>query len=415
MRFTPSRLLITLLTFAIGAALVATYARLRSTHCIETVVTVPSTQPTIEPAPQPPGPLFPPLETIVEKIADLPQPPNIVAHDHFEIQFLDDYTGWLIDETAIWRTSDGGAHWRLIYSDVSGQSTRWAPSMGTIKFINSFDGWRLHDRELYRTINGGASWQRLPTPRYPQILKDIEFLPDGKHGWLAGSRCKYVSNAEAPNRFVNACAGWFPSVMVPSVYATADGGKTWKAQRISAELGDISSIRMRDLNHGFATGQAGTFRYEHGSWIDARKVRLDLEQNDNQFGAEDGCLSIVIGAPTFAPTLFQIVDNRRGWLMTSNGYISRTDDGGRTWVDIARISSRCEGAWPKFINGLYISTSGQSFALDSGGALRSTKDGGVSWEQLTATEVFTSMFALDEKCIWLLSVDGVYRLRLPIH
>jgi hypothetical protein len=165
MRLTPSRPLITLLTFAIGAALVAAYARLRTTHCTVTVVTVPTLLTTFEPTPQPPGPLFPPLEAIVEKIANLPQPRKIVEHDHFEIQFLDDNTAWLIDETAIWRTGDGGAHWRLIYSDVSGQSTPWARSLGTIKFINTSDGWRLHDRKLYRTNDGGASWQQMPAPR----------------------------------------------------------------------------------------------------------------------------------------------------------------------------------------------------------------------------------------------------------
>jgi hypothetical protein len=142
MRLTSSRLLITLLTFAIGAALAAAYARLRSAPCTVTVVTVPSLLSTFEPTPQPPAPNFPPLEAIVEKISDLPQPPNIVEHDHFKIQLLDDNTGWLIGETAIWGTADGGAHWRPIYVEVSGR--RYPCARSLVTFINSSDRWRLN-------------------------------------------------------------------------------------------------------------------------------------------------------------------------------------------------------------------------------------------------------------------------------
>jgi photosystem II stability/assembly factor-like uncharacterized protein len=333
-----------------------------------------------------------------------------VEHDRYEVQFLDDNTGWLIDRIAIWRTADGGAHWSMVYSEVPHQSNPWAQSLGTIKFINPSDGWRLDHGEIYRTNDSGSSWQQLPTPRDLQDIFEIEFLPDGKHGWLAGGRCKYVPNAKAPNRFLNACAGRFPSALVPSVLATVDGGKSWKRQWVSAAFGEISSIQMRDLNHGFATGEGGAFRYEHGKWIEAKKARPNRGRNDEHMGPDDGCLSIEIGAPTVAPTLFQFLDHRYGWLTNSNGYICRTIDGGRTWADIAQLNPSTRSLWSNYINALFISSSGDGFALDSLGAIQSTKDGGVNWEQLTAPDTFRGMFALDEKRIWLLNADGMYRL-----
>jgi hypothetical protein len=168
---------------------------------------------------------------------------------------------------------------------------------------------------------------------------------------------------------------------------------------------------MQYLNNGFATGEGGAFRYEHGKWIEAKKAEPNRGRNDNQMNPDDGCLSIEIGAPTFAPTLFQFLDHRYGWLTNSNGYICRTIDGGRTWADMAHLTPSTRSLWSNFINALFISSSGDGFALDSRGAIQSTKDGGVNWEQLTAPDTFRGMFALDEKRIWLLNADGMYRLR----
>lgn len=63
---------------------------------------------------------------------------------------------------------------------------------------------------LYRTDDRGQTWERIPLPDTLDILQEISFAPDGRHGVAVGSR--------------------YPISYGGYVLTTADGGATWTEQ-----------------------------------------------------------------------------------------------------------------------------------------------------------------------------------------
>jgi photosystem II stability/assembly factor-like uncharacterized protein len=125
------------------------------------------------------------------------------------VQFVDASEGWVAgDEGVIWHTIDGGATWER-------QSTGTRASLRSIHFLTPFTGWVAGREELpygggsagvlLVTFDGGLKWQRVATNKMPG-LNVVRFFDD-QNGVAAGD-----GNDQ------------FPS----GVFATSDGGRTWK-------------------------------------------------------------------------------------------------------------------------------------------------------------------------------------------
>lgn len=407
MRHPDTRPAVALLTFALGVTLV-TIGLFVAPHKHPPA---PATQPAQEPAPpqvekQPEKaqeqPELQPLPDRFVKVGDLPR------HDQdeergFRVQFVSESAGWLVNGAKLWRTTDGGATWESVYS--MGKASRFDKDyIDRLTFVSPRDGWMLTNDKLYRTGDGGRTWLPLPMPGGDSYYSEVDFLPDGRRGWLAGGVCApFRKGEDTANRFH--CSA--TSATVAAVFMTSDGGNTWRRQTVSRMFGDIFYLKMRDAHSGFAVGQAGAFRYEGGRWLDAQSAfegRNDPEDTPGEYGLE-----IAIGMPTFCPVNFHFTDGRHGWLTNSNGYVARTNDGGRTWVDISRCDEGEGHADPPYFSTLFISGDGRGLALDTDGGLQETEDGGVTWGQVAEPGTFTGMFALAAGKTWLVAGDGIYR------
>jgi photosystem II stability/assembly factor-like uncharacterized protein len=67
------------------------------------------------------------------------------------------------------------------------------------------------------------------------------------------------------------------------------------------------------------------------------------------------------------------VDSKRGWVAGDGGFLSRTEDGGRTWTERTAVTDRA-------INDIYFANKESGFFL-AGGSIFVTSDGGDTWRE----------------------------------
>jgi hypothetical protein len=80
----------------------------------------------------------------------------------------------------IMRTSDGGCHWRGVWSAETPIT-----EFGDLYFLDEHHGWLAggHKSALYATADGGRSWQPLPLP-FKKTWVESAYFHDLQAGWL---------------------------------------------------------------------------------------------------------------------------------------------------------------------------------------------------------------------------------------
>lgn len=167
-----------------------------------------------------------------------------------------------------------------VFHDVSISDDRVAWAVG-------YDG--QDPQKLYRSMDGGQTWRSKPIVTDGFILKAISFV-DRKNGWAVGAGI---------------------------VLNTEDGGETWKRLTILPET-DLNKVQFATTQVGYAVGQTEwgheIMRTTNGgrSW---RKVR-EAPRSGFVFGIATIGEKIVVAA-------------------INDDHVSRTEDGGKTWIDSA--------------------------------------------------------------------------------
>lgn len=116
------------------------------------------------------------------------------------------------DEYRLYRTSDGGKSWELIFQIVNPYEPMY--------FFNENIGFiKENGPAFYKTTNGGKSWSRfdsqLPIYYYPNSM----WFTDANNGFMVGG------------------------IGSPIILQTSDGGNTWKNVVIDKSLESIGSLR----------------------------------------------------------------------------------------------------------------------------------------------------------------------------
>jgi photosystem II stability/assembly factor-like uncharacterized protein len=228
------------------------------------------------------------------------------------LAFVDKQHGWMILNSAkvgagaLLVTSDGGRDWRDTHDDDPG-------GQGPIALLSPEEGWMVggeHDEDLHVTRDGAKSWQTisLPAPKEPSPAKfstaDAPVFEDSKHGFVAvtytGGRQSYAV-----------------------LFATDDGGRTWKQDRVlsnleetseghrvqSAIVGDIWLIaKVSDHRPIITTLRAGA------------RMRATLDPASHSSGY-------------FGIDQISFVTPSHGWVLVDAELLSTTD-GGTTWTDV---------------------------------------------------------------------------------
>ena len=249
----------------------------------------------------------------------------VPSGDLYAAVFVTPDVAWAVGPGGIFRSSDGGRSWSVAY--IGGDSPGWLLAVaaapdglhgwavgGLGLIVSTTDGGKTWTRQasgtqvnldtvaavgnargvdigfsdvvsvgpkphvILRTSDSGATWQEVRiAPDYE--ISTVTFLPDGRHGWMAGARwlCAPDPNAgpgctreQALFRsedggaswgvvntyvdlrriaFVDATTGWATGYRcdggvrcVPVVVRTADGGATWTEVRALSESGYLGDI-----------------------------------------------------------------------------------------------------------------------------------------------------------------------------
>ncbi len=353
----------------------------------------------------------------------IPTPPAIVpnAGGVSAAGLIDQRHGWALVDQHLLMSDDGGATWH----DITPSSTALL-FLGNPKGVAFFDanhGWVAAAEtfgyetdpsygrvDVWRTDDGGWTWTKVQLPpaavntsgsTIPQV--QFDFL-DATHGFalLSGSSAQGADDSD--------------------LYWTADGGRTWSADRPtgtgrSGITGRFAFANADDgvIVGGTEPGGAAMTRDGGRTWHD---VTLPLPSgcSGNQMLAQqpwlfaDGsgvlpmlCLGNGRGVQLVVLTTrdaggswttTQTIDGAgvlsvlgpQQWIMLDQGEVRRTNDGGRTWTSMASVVPWTFAVSSSF--GFVDATTGWGLGGDAAAAsagrqaLYATRDGGATWQAL---------------------------------
>lgn len=233
------------------------------------------------------------------------------------LDFADPQHGWEILDIStnsanpsageMLRTADGGRTW---------SPTKDVPTSDHFHFITAADGWIAggKDHELYVTHDAGDSWQRVSLPAGPGTEPNLGVdyaLPvfeSAHHGFLP------VQYSVGP------VSGPYLTTLV--LFATEDGGKSWKVDRVLPRLpGTFAAVAAGSVwiaAHIEAAGPSGP----------KPKLRLYSEGPDRTVTTH----TAVVSSAGYAMQL-SFVSRTEGWINMSDRLLA-TKDSGNTYSDI---------------------------------------------------------------------------------
>lgn len=333
----------------------------------------------------------------VQRVGDVPRSDN-----PRRLQFINEQEGWLTDSKNLWRTTNGGNNWELVYS-IAADSQQ----IKSLEFLNSQVGWMQRLDRLYKSEDGGRAWVQVSTPLdFPRgDLQAVRFMEDSRVGWAAGGIYRPISREELlqggyPNNAVATLPGNSHAVLEGTIFRTDDGGRTWHQQLRSPKVYRFLSLNLTNAEHGLALGDMEVFYTENGGrqW-QAADFKADCV--DRTFW------ETFEGHPADAFFL----NSNAGWLSYTDGYMARTTDGGKTWCDLLHPKDvRSSTSYDKFFQKLYFTDTTHGWGLSADGSLYETKDAGATWTKVDADVRFEGMDFSNASSGWAVSKEGLFRI-----
>ena len=154
----------------------------------------------------------------------------------------------------IYRTTDAGSHWSLVYS-----TQQKGVFLDAIAFWDAQHGIAISDPIdgrffLVTTNDGGGSWTRVPPERIPAALP-------GEAAFAASGTCLTVEGES--NVWIGTGGG-----TTARVYHSSDRGRTWTVAETPVHAGSASSgifsLAFRDGRQGIAVG--GDYQMVRGGY-----------------------------------------------------------------------------------------------------------------------------------------------------
>ena len=306
-----------------------------------------------------------------------PTPEMITA-----VFFLNTEKGWVVaargnkfgePEFDLASTANAGATWTIdpiAIRDLNPRTVALAGG-GNIAFADALHGWlnldvvssaNFHLGLLLTTTDGGATWSRPPRSAHSPYVEGSITLVTPDEGWLAagvgdelyvtfdGTRTWRKMDLKAPQEilpathatyqvpiFIDERHGFLPvtysgrqgTKTAAVLFETQDGGRTWKVDRILA-----------DLKHS-SVGQDISSTIVGSTWVTAavsermaEPTRITLAK----IGAQARTRATADAAPGyFEGARLSFVTHMQGWLLSGGHRLLSTNDGGATWTLIAPV------------------------------------------------------------------------------
>jgi photosystem II stability/assembly factor-like uncharacterized protein len=271
--------------------------------------------------------------------------------------------GWISAYGYVWRTDDGGESWTTY--ECNGNAGDVVFTDVNTGFVCGSSGF------LAKTEDGGLTWTEVDTRNRNVRLNSLSFA-DPSNGITAGSDGFYYitddggdtwEKSRIPgandmldvfyhNDLIWAGGGWYDYCQL---YRSADSGDTW--EDLTNNLPPLTDnalfgIWFHDATNGIIIGQNQPYYTEDGG--------ITWEEAVGDFG------------PYIYLTDNYFIDDEVGWISGSNGFIYRTDDGGKTWA-VHTVGSMG-------IESVFFVSADEGWAVDYYSDIYYTDDGGYTWE-----------------------------------
>ena len=258
-------------------------------------------------------------------------------------------------------------------------------SIEKIHFVNEKRGFVTGTNFVADTADGGKTWKIKKIKS--AILNEIYFADENK-GWriLVGESS------------------------IVEIYQTLDGGKTWKYRKeISESFGSKSDARV----FGYApTILKVRFISDSLVWsVGLKKVGDNLEYaiwksvNGGETWETKYLSDDSVVRKTLEASFVKLSDNR--FIVSSNGLILLSEDGGETWKETANIGISKTTASDFFSDFDFAGESNVRAIAGGSGKVFQSADGGENWSQLTLqlkdedSYKFTSVEFADSQRGWV--------------
>lgn len=289
-----------------------------------------------------------------------PLPSPLPARD---IYFINDQTGFILNERELINTTDGGNTWKVKMDITSGKR---------IAFKNSFGYIVGNGGSIYKSTHFGVGWYKLNTGFTDNlnaislihqdtllITSNSKLFVSNNGGQLWETRKVNVTNIE-DSYFTSAKVGYV-GCSNGTILKTIDGGLNWKVtSSVNYTPANISRIYFVDKNVGFASRGHN----------DILKTTDGGETWKNMPNTSDAIYS------------YCFLDQQNGFIAGDHGVIFKTNNGGSTWDWAGFQSGRIYGT---SINSLYFIDSMRGFAVGMSGRIMKTTDGGLNWKAYSPT------------------------------
>jgi photosystem II stability/assembly factor-like uncharacterized protein len=287
------------------------------------------------------------------------------------VRFVSEYTGWVVGENFVYKTTDSGTGWETQDSVLG----TWCEALYAIDSLTLV--YADSPRGIRRTSDGGTTWNTTDSENYYYF--DFKFIND----LLGFAACGSSSSTDSG-----------------IVRRTIDGGETWTtigSVYLPNDGYDFEGISFVDSLNGWAVSYTG--------WV---------------YNTTDGGFSWSFQDSVGLSNYFQYVPCRdiqfttsdSGWVvggLSGETLVARTTDGGQTWsTDFLYPFSSCSLREIEMIN----SQVGWFAGANNGGAmLAKTTDGGITWQdQLPFQAGFESISIVNENVGYAVGDNGrVYK------
>ncbi|MCD4695629.1 MAG: hypothetical protein K8S16_05240, partial [Bacteroidales bacterium] len=244
--------------------------------------------------------------------------------EYTDVQFIDDQTGWAVGyEGRIIKSTNGGSTWFELNSTGIN-------SLSCLYFFDLNDGW-VAGNGIYKTMDGGSTWE-YNFGINENNFRSIQFISD---------QTGYTGNYNG------------------KVFKTTDGGMSWD---LNYEFGSpIVKIFFLGEFTGWALSWHDILTTTDGgeNWAEISLPAWNTKFNDVQF-----------------------IDENRGWIVSDNGLLMGSVDGGLAWDTIQTPATTYDDLVAvHFFN----EVNGRVFSKNK---CYITTDGGISWEVANAPYMY---------------------------
>lgn len=247
------------------------------------------------------------------------------------IYFVNENTGWVAgDSGKIYKTTDKGTVWELVYSDSI------FSIMHSVFFIDDINGWTSGKYNyscgfINKTTDGGKNWKTIYSDCDKYLFYSLHFFDidtgyvlsannsngwsilkteNGGYNWTEIYRGHFLSSLF----FLNRDTAWVSGGSFPGrVLKTTNGGANWSTY-MADQSDQLHSVWFINKNTGWSTGYG--IRYV-GVILKSTDGGLTWTKQDSIFNN--------------TPHSVQFIDENTGYV-SGVGFVKKTTTGGRKWA-----------------------------------------------------------------------------------